>query len=221
MKRATHTLAIALLFLLSASTGYAAQILFSQPASCAAGDMFASQNDTALYGYGKIFTVFDNFEVATSSRVTAVKWNGGFWNGNPGAISSFTITFWSDDSGKPGTIVRSQISCGNCNEALIDGSLYTYYATLRAPIFLTATTQYWLSLVPDLDMHPQWGWHGSACGDGIAYQDILGSPNQLGSDLAFDLYGESSLVPEPATCILLGAGLGALALITKRKKSRQ
>src|SRR5262249_32145995 len=90
---------------------------------------------------------------------------------------------------------------------------YTWNVPIAAPLSLAAGT-YWISIVPDTDFPPQWGWRRAAwAGDGSikdfnvpgvlvgrTRNDVAGNPL---SDLAFTIVGPpTGAIPEPATVVL-------------------
>ena len=74
----------------------------------------------------------------------------------------------------------------------------------------TGGTKYWLSIVANVGIPPQWAWESGSGGDGVAYQDFFGSLGPLVVDNAFTL--STGSVPEPADAALVGAGLLMLGL---------
>lgn len=219
---------IALLALTGAAAGVsspaAAQIVYSQPSDFPAGTLFASQNDPG--GFGEFATSYDNFTLAGATLVNGVAWQGGYFNPpSAGSITAFTLTFWSDSGGAPGAALLTQTLPGNAGETFVGLQsgvpIYDYSAALPTAFVASASSAYWLSIVPDLADPPEWGWHTGTGGDGQAVFDFLGSRSPLDSDLAFTLSGTAVVVPEPSTLLLIaGAGISGIGWISRRRRRR-
>jgi len=180
---------------------------------------WASQNDTNSGGFGNFATSYDDFILGTTTDITSVSWDGSFFNGSPGTITGFTVDFWSSTGGAPGTLLYSTSVVGNAGQTFIGNDHVgdpTYSYSLSTSFIAAAGTKYWLSIVPDMGFPPQWGWETGTGGDGAAYQCFFGNCGSIPNDLAFALYGPST-VPEPGSLILLGTGLLGLAGAMRRK----
>ncbi len=200
---------------------HAQKQVYSQPWD-GSGNLFASQNDTSSGGFGPFATAYDNFTLAATSTVTQAAWVGGYFNtASQAPISGFTLTFWSDNAGQPGSPLKTESIAGTANETFMadtgGSAVYSYSATLPTPFKATADTHYWLSVVPDLSYPPQWGWATGTGGDGVSYNDFFGSRTQAPGDLAFTLKG-SSIIPEASTMIGFGGlVLGGLLFLRRRR----
>lgn len=160
--------------------------------------------------------------------MTGISWVGLTFNppdDNP-AITAFTISFYSDSGGVPGSVLESETITGNANQTA-NGSLggfptFTYSASLSTALNASAGTEYWVSIVPDLSFPPQWGWSNGLGGDGQSYQVFFGSGSSLPGDRAFTLTGDAvSAVPEPSTLASAGiAGLFGLGFALRRRKAK-
>lgn len=206
---------IAMVFALMAAPA-GASTLFSQ-AYDNTGNLYATQNDTN--SFGNFATVYDNFTLGSNANITNVQFIGGYFNPpNQGPITGWTIQFWSDNAGQPGSSLFSQHIAGTGNETSIGTDLFSYSLDISGFAAL-AGTQYWLSVVPDLGFPPQWGWGESVAGDLNSFQDFFGSRSELGVDMAFTLNGTpTGGVPEPASLFLLGSGLLGLGRVIRRKR---
>ncbi|MBS0262123.1 MAG: PEP-CTERM sorting domain-containing protein [Planctomycetes bacterium] len=172
-----------------------------------------TQNDTSAFG--NYATAYDNFQLPFRTEITGVDWTGSYFNpASPATITAFTVTFWSNASGQPGsTALQTIVVSGVAGESStgfggVDAAgnpVFVYNADISTSQFIAAAGHtYWLSIVPDLDYPPQWGWESGYGGDGVSYQDFFGSRGQIDFDLAFGLTGTplSNTVPEPGSLVL-------------------
>jgi hypothetical protein len=197
-----------------------AGVLVNQP--LVGGGILASQNDTKNPGGFGVFAVtYDNFTLASGATIGEIDWIGGYFNpGTQSAISQFTITFYNDSSGIPGSAV-STLTSSSFNETAdgSDGAIPIFtYAVTGALVGLGAGT-YWVSIVPDLAFPPQWGWENGSGGDGNSYQLFFGQGSAQKQDQAFTLL-DASATPEPATMALIGLGLGGVGLVARGRAKK-
>ena len=131
------------------------------------GALYASQNDPG--GFGNFAAVFDTFTLTQSWNLQSFHWVGGYFNpGPPGNITTWTLSFYDDDAGVPGSLLAFGVFGGNGNETLLPNGLYQY--DLYFGSFLVNPGTYWASVVPDQVFPPQWGWATSTQGDGVGGQ---------------------------------------------------
>ncbi len=204
---------LAALFALVLSAPAYAAVLYSQPYDNQ-GILNASQNDAG--GLGNFASTYDNWNISPGGLYTIneVKFTGGYFNGDPGTITGWTVNVYFDSAGQPGSLQHTAHIDGNGGESLLGDNIYTYDITGLSFQELSGIP-YWLSVVPDLKFPPQWGWATGTGGDGIAYQDFFNNRSQLGADQAFELDGTA--VPEPGTLVMLGTGVLGLAGAIRRK----
>jgi len=208
------------LLLVVASPIWANQVVvYSQPPDYQG--LFASQNDTAVSGFGSFAASYDNFTRPWSTSLTAVSWVGGYYNPQtPGSIMMWTVSIYSDNAGQPGTALAVFTLTGNGGETFLQNDaigdpVYRYSAAIN--FNAAGGTTYWLSVVPSIPFPPQWGWTGSSKGDGLSYTDIFGTRLSNSNDLAFSL---TASVPEPGSLALLGSGIVGIAGLLRRKLKR-
>src|ERR1035441_7107333 len=118
--RFKHQLALAALaaFLLAlAVPGFAAQVqVYVQNPDY--NNLYASQNDTSVGGFGNFATAYDNFKLGSATTITEANWIGGYYNPqSAGSITAWTLVFYSDNSGQPGSALASYNISGNASES--------------------------------------------------------------------------------------------------------
>jgi hypothetical protein len=117
-------------------------------------------------------------------------------------------------------LLSSFTTSGNAGETFLQNDNLgdpTYSYSLAISFAATGGTRYWVSVVPDLVVPPQWGWETSSQGNGVAYQCFFGSCGNISADMAYSLYAQQTTVPEPSSMLLLGSGVLGLAGVIRRK----
>lgn len=101
------------------------------------------------------FLAADNFNAAANGTVTAVSWSGAYQagtaNGTPPASETFTIRFFTDGGGFPGTVIAGPIAVNNptrVNSGTFLGALtiWDYTANIAGGPAVTAGTCYWIEI---------------------------------------------------------------------------
>ena len=102
--RGLRLLAFAALVLVLAAPAWASQIIYAQIPDY--NGLFASQNDTS--GSGINFTAYDNFTLGSAATISSVQWVGGYFNPpSQGPITGWTVGFYADNAGQPGSLLTS------------------------------------------------------------------------------------------------------------------
>lgn len=202
---------------LAVSGAASAATLYSQPWD-GHSNLLASQNDTQPGGFGNFATSFDDFKLAGGATVKNVSFTGGYFNGAPAGINAFTVNFYSDLAGAPGSLLQSTTISGDGSEALFGcDSFQCSNYSLDVNFAAAGGTTYWMSIVPDMIFPPQWGWAGGTGGDGASYQMFFGTGAAIEGDRAFTLNGAAG-VPEPASWALMIMGFGGVGAAMRSRR---
>ena len=149
----------------------------------------------------------DNFALSSNSNITGIEWWGFNYSGTP----IFSFTFYKDVNGAPDLSNPTQLS-GSLSAIFafsvsdnLGGTLdvYNYSTTLSTPFAADANTTYWLSIY-NTSSSALWGWQEAAVSGDGAYQTGSGRTT---NNLAFEISGSTTSVPEPSLPVLLGIGI--------------
>ncbi len=223
--RTTRIVLLTAVFALAASFAGFAQAPCGLPNQlvCAAWDggsnLFASQNDTSIGGFGNFATTYAQFTILQGTwDIESYAWVGGYFNpGTQGPITFWTATFWNDNGGIPGSFNYVVGQSGTANETFLGdvNGFPIYEYSLSFPSVDFTKGSYWVSVVPDLGYPPQWGWATGVGNTAAGYQCFFGSCGLTGTGYAWAIDG--TVVPEPGTLIMLATGVLGLAGTLRRK----
>jgi len=208
MKETLHIKIATLLALgiLTASNANAQFVLVNQALDTGPGR--TGFNSTLGY-----YSVYDDFTLGGGPVGTVG------WFGTDSGITGFTVSFWTDNFGSPGTLLESDSISGLAGATptgISLGSLpvYSYEVNLTAPFSGSFGTEYFLSIVASAAPGGGFFWADSMAGNGGGYQvGRLGDPD-LVANTAFTL--DEAAVPEPGV-IALGV-IGASAFLIRRAR---
>jgi len=214
----------ALACVVCAPAAQAQAVVYNQPTDLKGG--LPSQNDSNKFG--NYSTVYDNFHLSSTANIGRVTWAGDYFIGTPSTITAFTLKFYGDNAGQPGSLLQTASIAGNASETAagtdtVPLPFFTYSAALPTAFAASGQTQYWMSIVADLIYPPQWEWETATGGDHAAYQLFNGVASTPSNDFTFSLVSQSDAAtittPEPTNIMLLVClGLtGAICL--RRRKS--
>ena len=208
------------LLLLIAAPAFAGEVLVYAQNPNYQG-LYASQNDTSTGGFGNFATTYDNFTLGATTAINQVQWVGGYFNPQSlGPITQWTVGFYANKGGQPGSLLQAFVIAGNGGETFLQNDVVgdpNYLYTAAVSFSAALGTTYWLSVEPDLAFPPQWGWGSSSQGNNNSYQDLFGVRSQISDNTSFALFAQTTTVPEPGSVILLSTGLVGIGGMLRRK----
>lgn len=155
--------------------------------------------------------VFDDFTPTEGGTINTVGWQGIYCVQQPGApapnptATSFTISFYSDVSGRPNTAAPLQTSTypvaqtGQTFEKNVAGLMcgtaanttwpfYQYSVRLATPFNVTAGTKYWLSIQATTPSYGVFfGWRDGIVNNRLSLQLFQGTYTTFNVDRAYSL----------------------------------
>ncbi len=186
-------------------------VLFQQLPDHGGGFLSGFSSDT------ETLTVADNFQLDQPAQIGSMTWWGGYFN--PPDPDNFTLRFYADNSGKPGSVIQSYSIGSSATKIFTGGTLngvaeVQYVTNLGTPLSLQGNVHYWISIF-NASGPQTWLWESSFTKDGVQrsftdpvngpWEPVSGTP---GHDVAFEL----TPVPLPPTFLFMAFGLSALLL---------
>lgn len=192
-----------------------ASVVFDQPPGANSNAEYISST-LDNFGAQPGYRVADNFSLAAGATISDVHW----WGESNSGGDDFTFTFFSDNTGIPGSVLLS--TSGTLTKSTVNvGSAWdpvTFYSSdLAVPFAGAAGTTYWLSIFNGAS-NASWLWlKADAPGDGAWVQQNGNQTWSALNDMAINDMAFQLTVPEPATLALLGLGLAGLGFTRSRK----
>lgn len=163
--------------MMSAGLSHAQEYYRQNPINSVGG--YSSQDARNPGGLGWFSEVADNFPGQSGWSIDRIEFWGGYVTapGNPGNTRGFSIRFYTDNEGRPGSRIyhqdvmqftRTQYYVTPPSPPTFPDGIagYRYELDLPTPFAISSAGQYWISIVAILDRgggtnEPQWGWVAS------------------------------------------------------------
>lgn len=217
-------------------------VIYSQPPDFPAYGFSARTSDYATPGAapfgtvnGTYYLTYDSFQLAATSTVTGLTWQGLAFDATTGGatstpVSAFNIGFYANNPNVPGGQPGAQLYSAQigytataAGDSTVDFggppatvTVYDYAGTLPAGFTAAGGVPYWVSIQGVMAAPAAFSWTSSAVspiGDGVIYQDAGPVATAFEGTSGRTRYGydlafalEGAPTPEPAT-------LGAFALV--------
>jgi hypothetical protein len=194
--------------ILTASSSSGA-VLFSQP--------FNEANSYYSSGGPGYPNYYDDFILPGGGTISKVDWSGI----SSDDLTAFTINFYSDNNGFPGTKLSSGAITGDAGQtASGTETIDNFSAPLPAAFTAAPGTEYFIQILGTASGAGGFYWETSGQGNGGTISQLGNfSPTDINVNLAFTLEGTPAETPEPNT-LLLGL-LGAAAFLVRRSSPTQ
>jgi len=195
-----------------APSGSPAAVLFSQPFNASSTQTYYSETP----GYPN---VYDDFALAGGGIISNVDWYGIDPNDD---ITGFTVSFYSDTNGLPGTKLSSITITGSAGETASGSDNGPYpindYAVNLATTFTASPdTEYYIQIQGSSSGAGGFYWETSSQGNDGALSGLSGdNPSPLNNNLAFALNGTPLPAPEPNPLML--GWIGAALFLFRRQR---
>ena len=156
------------------------------------GAGYISQFDTAGGGLGDFSKSYENFSFVHGALVTDVHWTGGIQTpGGEDAVTGWTIQFWTDNAGQPGTLIQGQDFLAAAVTAVhigVVGPIDAFAYSVNVTQFIAdAGVTFWISIQAQLRLPEEWFW--ATAGAGTCWQVLFGAGASQPNNLALDLTG--------------------------------
>jgi hypothetical protein len=161
----------------------------------------------------------DDFTLAVDTLIDDVHW-WGFHAPPSSGNDDFSITFYADDSGLPGTLLFTTSVAVVVEDDTNPGSPSAndkfYSSILDDPFLALGGETYWLSIF-NAEADASWSWRSSsAAADVIARTPFASTDWSETRTVNLNFQLTSSTVPEPATLAMMSLALAGLG-ISRRK----
>lgn len=131
----------------------------------------------------------------------------------PQAADDVAVGLYSDDSIAPGNLIAT---LGTVDSNSVTDAFAIYTVNLLSNPTLTQGVRYWIGLSAT-DTPVNWAWSFDLSGPGVAGEYFSNNINGVASNLNGPYEMLLTTAPEPASILLIGGGLAAIALVRRRR----
>jgi len=212
-----HAATCLVLLLVLERVAAASTIVYQQPA----GDLNAPSANSGVIGGRQ---AFDDFVLATTTKVEGVEWFGRIWDLSFDPVVddvTFDLQFYDALGSGPALTPFFSSTVTPLVTATSDPNTFEFRVASLSPITFQAGTTYWVSVFESAGtFEHSWLFANFVFGEpvsGLSYSRFISGGGDVvnAGDLAFTL-----LVPEPATLTPLVVGLAGLAARRRRYARR-
>lgn len=176
------------------------------------GDTFYSNNQLTQSTYQSFSTDASNIYLDDLKLILDIK--------GPDS-GTFAVNLYSDSSTAPGSLL---LNIANVSDTSLTMTAATYDFAV-ADFMLTASTRYWIGLIPAGSILGSWESSLPAGGDtGVSgqYADynglifVVGAATAAAGSMSIDAVSSVASTPEPSSVLLVAAGFAALLRLARR-----
>jgi hypothetical protein len=175
-----------------------------------------SESSAGADGVGFVGPLFDSFTSGPAGPLTGLQL---MLSGDDTSSGTLDVGLFADSSTSPGQLMAA---LGTIRDSALSETPATYNISLTATPLLTTGTLYWIGLYGTTT--GEWSYDYDDSGIGVAndyFANQLGVFSNINDPYQMSVTTEgASTVPEPASFLLVAAGLGFLTLLRRAATRR-